>query len=62
MHIKQKDSIKYNVQALSRKHEFDLGSYLMVKGSKSHISRLIVSRVKSNISKEKPRELSPILP
>ena len=46
MHIKRKDSIEYNAQALSEGHEFDSGSYLMVKDEKSYISRLVVSRVK----------------
>ena len=34
MHIKRKDSIEYNAQALSEGHEFDSGSYLIVKVEK----------------------------
>ena len=34
MHVKQRDSIKYNVQALSGGYEFDLSGYLIVNVEK----------------------------
>ena len=34
MHVKQKDSVKYNAPALSGEHEFDSGSYIIAKVEK----------------------------
>ena len=37
MHVKRKDSIERNAQALSEGHEFDSDSYLIVKVEKLYI-------------------------
>ena len=35
MHVERKDSIEFNAQALSGGHEFDTGSYIIVRVEKS---------------------------
>ena len=34
MHVEQKDSVEYDAQSLSGGHEFDSGSYIIVKVEK----------------------------
>ena len=46
MHVEQKDSVEYDAQSLSGGHEFDSGSYIIVKVEKVIKSRLVASRVK----------------
>ena len=37
MHVEQKDSVEYDAQSLSGGHEFDSGSYIIVKVEKLYI-------------------------